>query len=140
MARRTTSKSDDPETGRRKVREYNKDFEIRLDTDERSEEAMTVADLVHEYDSIEIEIKEFTKPKRDRLKAIRKLLTKHSLAALNGTRTDAVRIEEFYDPITEKVTVVRADTSETLKVRKATREEVDDWIDFETGGASDPAH
>lgn len=129
-SRGTRSKRDDAGAGRRKVREFDQDFEIKLEPAERAGEAMAVADLIREYDSLELAIKEHNKPKRDRMKEIRKLLTRHSTNALTGKRIEKVAVEEFFDAASELVIVVRTDTEQVLGNRKPSQAELDEWIEF----------
>lgn len=136
MARGARSKSDDAGAGRRKVREFDQTFEIKLSEGDRADEALIAVDLVREYDTLEMEIKEYTKPRRERMKKIRGLLSQHAANALTGKREDTVRVEEFYDLATDKIAAVRVDTGDTIKLRNPTKAEREDFIDF----APDEAH
>lgn len=130
MARGSRSRKDNADTGLRKVREFDQDFEIKLDTVERAAEGIVVCDLVREYDSIELAKKTANTTWTKRMKEIRTLLSRHSANALNGKREDKIKVEEFFDVATQRVIVVRTDTETVIGDRKPSQAELDEWVDF----------
>lgn len=127
---RTTSRKDNPDDGRRKVREFTDDLERVLTAEGRTAEAMQLAELLHEYEQIEETKKRENKKWTERMKKIREAMTKHTRHARTGKRTDSVTIEEFFEIATGEVFQVATDTGEVLKTRRATMAEADEYAEF----------